>query len=234
MLSPSQFVAICFLGMVCLGPVAFYCCWLASVNRRERPVVLHAGWDFVALIAALFGFLLLGGAFLISLAVADAKLFPSGDVERFRSLWEVNWFSWLLLFLGYLAFVSLIVAGVFHKLGRSLAIYNLDEASASGAIEHAFQAAGYTVQRKGNTWSLDSKFLELRAFHGTRHVGVRFLKPKDERTPRIESLLRQQLAATPTVENPAASWFASVATGLVILVVGLVGMIGYFVFFGRR
>jgi hypothetical protein len=233
-LSPAQFVTLCFSGLFCLAPVSFYLCWLAGVNRRDRPTVVAGHWDFAAVLASLFGFLLVGGVLLLSLASSDARLFTGGNVDRLKVVFEQQWVTWMLLLVGYAALVG--VAASVGARGRRhwLSVYNLDADTAERVIEAALERSGLVARRQGNLWADDRRLVEARTFHGTAHTTIRILCPHDRQREEIERHLRSELAATESGPGPAAPWFSSVAVGSVILVVGFVGLIAYFVFFPPR
>lgn len=232
-LSPAQFVTLCFAGLFCLAPVSFYLCWLAGVNRRDRPTVVAGHWDFVAVLGSLFGFLLVGGVLLLSLASNDGRLFTGGNVDRLKMVFEQQWMTWMLLLVGYAALVG--VAGSVGARGRRhwLSVYNLDADTAERVIEAALERSGLVARRQGNLWADDRRLVEARTFHGTAHTTIRILCPHDRQREEIERHLRSELATTETGPGPAAPWFSSIAVGSVILVVGCVALIAYFVFFGR-
>jgi hypothetical protein len=47
--------------LVCLFPLAVYALVLGYVNGRRRSVLVNGSWDFVGVLAALSGFVLVGG-----------------------------------------------------------------------------------------------------------------------------------------------------------------------------
>ncbi len=233
MLSPAQFVTLCFTGLFCLAPVAFYLCWLAGVNRRDKPTVVAGHWDFAAVLASLFGFLLVGGVVLLSLVSNNGQLFTGGNVDRLKMVFEAQWLTWLALLIGYAALIG--IAASVGARGRRhwLSVYNLDADTAERVIEAALERSGLIARRQGNLWADDRRLVEARTFHGTAHTTIRILCPHDRQREEIDRHLRSELAATEGGPGPAAPWFSSVAVGSVILVVGFVGLIAYFVFFGR-
>lgn len=237
MLTPAQFVSACFAVLFCLAPVSFYLCWLAGVNRRDRPTVIGGTWDFVAVLASLTGFLIVGGVLLLSLASSDARLFTGGNVDRLRMVFEQQWMTWLMLLVGYAALVG--IAATVGAKGRKhwLAVYNLDADSAERVIDAALERSGLPAKREGNLWVETTpggrRLVEAKTFHGTAHTTIRVVVPHDRQREEIERHLRSELAATETGPGPAAPWFTSAAVGSVIVVVGTVALIAYFVFFVR-
>ena len=230
MLSTAQFVSLCFAGLFCLAPVSFYLCWLAGVNRRERPTVISGTWDFAAVILALSGLLIAGGVLLLSLVSNNGQLFTDGNVARLRVVFEEQWMTWLMILIGYAALIG--VAATAGVKGRKhwLSVYNLDADAAERAIELALERSGLTARRQGNLWADDRRLVEAKTFHGTAHTTIRILCPHDRQREEIERHLRSELAAAETGPGPAAPWFTSAAVGSVIVVVGFVALIAYFVF----
>lgn len=233
MLSPAQFVALCFAALVGLAPVSFYLCWLAGVNRHDRPTVVAGVWDFAAVLGALSGCFLIGGVLVLSLASSDPKLFTGGNVDRLKMVFEVQWLMWLVLFIAYA--LGLGVIALISVKGRRhwLAVYNLDADTADRMVESALERSGLTAKRMGDVWSDGRRLVVAKTFHGTAHTTVRIVCPDPRQREEIERHLRSELAAVETGPGPAAAWFSSLAVGSVIMVVGLVALIAYFVFFPR-
>ncbi len=233
MLSPAQFVTICFAGLFCLAPVSFYLCWLAGVNRRDRPTVVAGHWDFAAVLCALAGFLLTGGVLLLSLVSSNGQLFTGGNVDRLKMVFEAQWLTWLALFIGYAALIGIAATAGARGRQRWLVVYNLDADTAERVIDNALERSGLTAKREGNLWADDRRLVEAKTFHGTAHTTIRIVCPHTRQREEIERNLRSELAGVEGGPGPAAPWFSSVAVGSVILVCGFVGLIAYFVFFGR-
>src|SRR5258708_13595199 len=47
--------------LLCLIPVTLYCLFFAWINSRERSLLVNGSWDFVGILFAASGFLILGG-----------------------------------------------------------------------------------------------------------------------------------------------------------------------------
>jgi hypothetical protein len=236
----SPFLSLCFAGLFCLAPVSFYLCWLASVNRRDRPTVVAGGWDFAAVLLALSGCLIAGGVLLLSLAANDGRLFTGGSFARLRETWGQQWAAWLFLLVGYAALLGIVAAAGAAKRRHSLAVYNLDADTAGRVVGTALERSGLGFAREGDLWVEDNpaqpggrRLVEAKTFHGTAHTTIRLLCPHDRQREEIERHLRSELASTDTGPGPAAPWFTSIASGSVVVVVGFVGLIAYVVFFGR-
>lgn len=226
----SFLVSVSFAAMLCVAPLAFYLCWLAAVNRRDRPTVVAGGWDVVGLAAGLSGFLILGGLMLLSIAMSDPRLFTRGDFQALRAVWEVQWLTWTAVFVGYFGLIALALLAAVRGKGRWLSVYNVDPAVADAAVDAAVERAGLTAVRQGHLWADGRKLVEVAPFHGTRHVSVRILCPHPRQAEEIERHLRIRLDDFRSPLNPAAAWFSAVATGSVLAVIGFVGVVAYSIF----
>ncbi|MCU0704733.1 MAG: hypothetical protein MUF18_12215 [Fimbriiglobus sp.] len=237
MFTPAQVVAVCFAVLFCLAPASFYLCWLSSVNRREKPTVVAGAWDFAAVLGAVSGFLIVGGVLLLSVASSDGRLFTGGNIDRLKIVFEEQWRNWLMMLVGYVTLLGLAVTFGIKGRARWLAVYNLDADNAGRMIAAALERSGLDAQRKGNLWREPGgnghRLVEAVTFHGTAHTTIRLLCPHERQREEIERHLRGELEAAETGPGPAASWFTSVAVGSVLLVVGCVGLIAFFTFFGR-
>lgn len=233
----AQLIAVCFAGLFCLAPLSFYLCWLAGVNRRAQPTVVSGLWDFVGVFAALLGFLLVGGAVLLSFVSNNGRLFTDGNADRLKMVFELQWLTWLVLLIGYTGLVLIVVAAGLRGRRHSLAVYNLDADAAERVIVAALERSGLPARRMGDLWvetaANGRRLLEVKTFHGTAHTTIRLVCPHGRTREDIERHLRSELAATETAPGPAAPWFTSTAIASVMVVLACVGMIAFVVFFGR-
>lgn len=233
----AHLIAACFAALFCLAPLSFYLCWLAGVNRKDKPTVVSGVWDFVGVFAAVFGFLLVGGAVLLSFVSNNGRLFTDGNVDRLKMVFELQWLTWLLLIIGYTGLVLVVVLTGLRGRLHSLAVYNLDADTAERVVVAALERSGLPARRMGNLWvetvANGRRLLEVKTFHGTAHTTIRLVCPHGRTREDIERHLRSELAAAETGPSPAAPWFSSIAIASVMVVLACVGMIAIVVFFGR-
>ncbi len=232
-LTPAQFVGLCFGGLCCLAPVSFYFCWLAGVNRRPHPTAVAGAWDFVGVMAALSGFLLAGGLLLLGVAVNDPRFLTGGTFDKLRDVWERQWLTWLLLLIGYTVLVGGGIALGIRGRRHALSVYNLDADTAGRVVTTATERAGLTAKREGNLWTDSRPLVETHTFHATAHTTLKIVCPEKRVREDLERHLRSEILGVACEPSPAAAWFTSAAVGSVIFVVGVVGMIAWFVFTGR-
>jgi len=215
-------MVLCFAGVVCVGPLAIYLCWLAGVNRRRTPTVVTGGWDFARLYAALSGFLLVGGVLLLSLVQNDSRVLARGDWAQLRVNWGQERVTWTFAMVGYLLLVIGVAALVTAARARTLSVYNVTPAAADRAVESALEKAGLPTLRHGNRWGDGVPLVEVAPFHGAAHVGIHLLSNSRQTRDELERHLRPALEALPAPDNSAAPWLTSLASGAVMLLVSFV------------
>jgi hypothetical protein len=116
--------------LVFLFPLALYCFFLAYLNRRQRPTMVSGPWDFVGVLFAASGFLLVGGpealsAFYERQRFAWARGEP-GSLPEGEDSQLYFWLGlWALYFVGVLAWAGLML---WRRRGVT-AIYNIDPAT---------------------------------------------------------------------------------------------------------
>ena len=231
-MSSSQLIAACFAALCCLMPLTFYLCWLASVNKKSHPTVVSGRWDFAMVLAALSGFILVGGALLLTLVQSDTRFFMRGNFEQLREGWEQSSAAWLLVALGYLLLVIGTAALTLTNRTRWLSVCNVDATIAERAIERALELSLITnATRYGNRWTHGPGILDVVAFRGMSHVTIRLLSESAETRAELERHLRAELAACAGADNPAAAWIGTLAGAGVLLNLCLVGLTVYVIYF---
>ena len=231
-MSSTQLITVCFAALCCIMPATFYLCWLASVNKKSQPTVVSGKWDFVLVLAALSGFLLVGGALLLTLVQSDTRFILRGNFEQLREGWGQNAIAWLLVAVGYVLLVVGTASLTLTNRSRWLSVYNVDAANAERVIDSALERSRIqNVTRYGNRWADGRGILEMVPFHGMSHVTIRLLSQSPEARAEIEKQLRAELATTGTAENGAAAWIGTLAGAGVLLNVCLVGMAIFVLFF---
>ena len=144
-----------------LLPLAAYLFVLAWINRQPRPVVVSGTWDFLGLLFASSGFLLLGGPAVLSSLnecwrrfwllgdgsglpkwlFGDGRSLPNG-LDHYRD-------AWLLLAAGY--FVA-VVAGSGWMLARRrrlTCVFNVEPGAVEASLEETYRHLGlHPAQRR--------------------------------------------------------------------------------------
>lgn len=139
--------------LACFFPVAIYLLVLGSINRRRNPLLISGVWDFIGLLFAASGFLLLGGPAILS-----------SLNERWRNYWLLGktgspaanpdgaWPFWV--FLSFLYFV-IVVGGSAYLLWRQrslTSIYNVEPGVVQRCLESVFEQLRLSPVRSGNLY----------------------------------------------------------------------------------
>jgi hypothetical protein len=228
----SVILALCMGGIACCTPLTLYLFWLANLNRRGRPTPVAGPWDFVALLAGLSGFLVIGSGLLLTAVVARSRLWGGHSFEELRDSWGHERTAWAVALAAYLAAAGLLVGLTLAARRRSLVAYNADLPAAEAALGHVFDDLGLPVKRFGNLWTdADGRGLvEAVPFHLFRNVTFRLLTADPRLREELDRRLRAAVAARPAGDNPVAPWLATTAVSLFVTVLCCVVLIGAAVF----
>jgi hypothetical protein len=130
-----------------LFPVAVYLLVLGRVNRRRTPLRVSGVWDFVGLLGALSGFLLVGGPAVLS----------SLSSPNWRSFWvtgqppqEQGWPLWVVLAAAYFVVVAGGTAFLFWYQRHLTAIYNVEPGALERLLGQICRDLGLTPVRSSN------------------------------------------------------------------------------------
>jgi hypothetical protein len=134
-----------------LFPLAVYCLILGLVNRRRHPLMVSAAWDFVGILFAASGFLVLAGPVLLT-----------GFSDRWRLFWLVGQArgldvggtedAWHVLAVAYFVVVVGVSAYVLWRRQSQTAVYNVNTAVFDEVLAGALDATGLTWSRAGNRY----------------------------------------------------------------------------------
>lgn len=137
-------------------PVAIYLLVLGGINRRRYPLMVSGVWDFVGILFASSGFLLVGGPVILSTV--------TGSNERWRMFWltgrpgsglssfDILWQTWLFFSVLYFA---TIVAGSAYILWRQrhlTSIYNAAPALVERCLEQVLEKLQLQPVRSGGLY----------------------------------------------------------------------------------
>jgi hypothetical protein len=138
-----------------LLPFSVYLLVIGMINRRPHPVVVPGTWDFVGLVFAASGFLLVGGPAVLSSGSEGWRmfwLFGSRDALPARdgavALWSVL----------AAAYFAVVVCGVILLLFRRralTAVYNVEPDAFEKALARVFGALRLNPIRSGNLFVFD-------------------------------------------------------------------------------
>lgn len=228
------------LFLVFLFPLAVYLLVLASINRRDRPLLVAGVWDAIGLSFALSGVLLWVRPAILG-TIYERGLVPGTSDQpqrRFEEIWTLYPFVWITYYLLVLAGQAMMILGRVNK----TSVYNVDAAALERLVVDCLRQRGYEVSASGGLIffetpatvgteivagvseepprRLPTGAVELEAFNSLRHVTLHwFVKDLRLRT-QLEGDLERRLGEASAAENPATTWLLGVSSmlfGLVIL-----------------
>jgi hypothetical protein len=140
-LNPIVYGLFAFLAF--LFPVAVYFLALAVINGRRRPTVISGPWDFVGVLFATSGFLLVGGPWILTnLNTEWRNLLLQGRFGGLNGQSSQWWYVWIGVWIVYFAAV---VAGAVYLLRRRrlvTVIYNAEPAIVEEALAQTLDRLG--------------------------------------------------------------------------------------------
>lgn len=219
-----------------LLPLACYLLALGLINRRSYPLVVSGVWDFIALLGAVAGFLLLGGPLIIERLAERLVL---GWLAHPRTGEETITPVQLKLLLGAIYFV-VVAGGTAFLLARQrhfTSIYNVDLEQLEEALEEAFGRRGLQPLRSGRTFffraadavegAAPAAVLELEPFGAFRHVTLRWDPATGPMRVEVEEELARHLADSPTEPGEVSFWLT--LAGLFLFGLALIGAVAHLV-----
>ncbi len=141
--------------LACFFPVAVYLLILGGINRRRYPLLVSGVWDFIGLLFALSGFLLLAGpAILASLSERGRNFWLLARINGLPASLDGSWRSWVWAALSILYFVLVVAGSAFllRQQRRLTAIYNADAGLVQRCLEHIFEQMRLHPVRSGNLY----------------------------------------------------------------------------------
>jgi hypothetical protein len=209
-----------------LFPLGVYCLILGFINRSTHPVLIRGTWDFLGVLFAASGFLLLGGPAILN-----------GWYEERRLAWALG-HAQLLPGLG-IALWALYFTAVGGGSGWLLwsrrhvtVIYNVDPASFEDVLAEVLKQLKMNGVRAGNIVLLGQDSLgnqaapqlEIEAFPAMHHVTLHWRDVAAGLRGEVEAELDRALGGVCTPSNPAGLMLFGVAACLFALTCFGVGL----------
>jgi hypothetical protein len=226
-----------------LFPVALYFLVLAMVNRCPGPVLVSGVWDFVGVLAAASGFLLLGGpAVLAGFNENWRPFFLLADPNAVKEVGTDALAFTVILSGGYLLVVIAGSAFILWTRRNTTVVYNVEPDVFHDRLQEvlANRKLPWTVQ--GRRFLLGTAVaterapavLEVSSAPWMRNVVLRW-SGDDEAGLRqqVEGELARALAGVRTEDNPMAVWLLSLSISLFCLVFGILAIILWVLFKAR-
>jgi hypothetical protein len=204
-----------------LAPLGLYLLVLGWLNRQPRPVLVPGTWDFVGVMFAASGFLLVGGPAVLS-----------SFSEGWRSFWVMGEVGSVVeglaavrrdeLLVGSLYFVLVVLTCGFTLAGRrgSTAIYNVEPGVVEAEVEAASAALGLRPARSGAVFVFgleggpEKTVLHVETFAAMRHVTLRWDAAASPLRAAVEAELDRRLDRVGPAYHETGSWLTLAGAGL--------------------
>jgi hypothetical protein len=223
-----------------LVPASLYCLYMSMLHHRNQPTMISGPWDFVGVLAALSGFLLIGGStliFSIHTIVRDYWLL-GGTLEELRSVFaKAGALTFGIWGAYFLALVGGSV-GLLRSRRRVTVVYQIAPLELEELLAAALDRLKLPSSHIGARWFLGSaekaKTPEISAAHAVgvieidgssamRYVTLRWQRGSDRLRQDVEAEIGRDLAALVLPSGPAATWFMTVAGALFTIMIFLLG-----------
>ena len=218
------------LFLTFLFPLGIYLLILASINRRERPLMVAGVWDGIGLALGLSGILLGLGPVLLG-TLYERGLVPGADSSgrNFADVWTLYPWIWTAYYVCVLVGQALMIVSRRNK----TSVYNCDGAGIENlliaCIEHrdfgitSTELGVFIFEPKAQgppSLGFPGGAVQIEHFTATRHATLHWFV-KQESTRRIlEADLNVRLDEAIAETNPTASWLLG-ASGFLFAIVFL-------------
>ncbi|MFO0970001.1 MAG: hypothetical protein U0793_30990 [Gemmataceae bacterium] len=142
------------MTLICLAaslfPLALYLFFLAGLNRRHHPVLLHGFWEALGLLFALSGFFLVTGPALLNELYARELL--AVPIERdSEAPFEEILFKWRVLWLIYFVAVVVLAGTLIVSRMRRRGVYNVDMEGFRAGLARTLEELALSSRAEGST-----------------------------------------------------------------------------------
>ena len=142
--------------LLCLIPVTLYCLFFAWINSRERSLLVNGSWDFVGILFASCGFLILGGPAILE-GVFDR--YQRAQVRAGAPLHEnLDFYIWHGMKRVYFAGIVGGAAWVLRRRRKYTLAYNVDPEAFSRQLISILDKKGLNWLRSENSFFVKNAF----------------------------------------------------------------------------
>jgi hypothetical protein len=229
-----------FIVLAFLFPLMVYCLVLAVLNRRPHPVIVAGPWDFLGVVLALSGFLVVGGpAILSNLTTSSHGLFAAAPAAAGESGVNPRQVFLVLLLVLYFAGLAGAIVVVLRRRRDVTGVYNVAPAVFDEVFGQVLDQLGFSWTRAGNRFYLrvsepvpavgvekltaleTQAVIEVDPFPLMHHVSVRWDEADRPLRQEVEGELGRALSEVHTRYNPVGGWFLSATAMLFLVLVGV-------------
>jgi hypothetical protein len=150
--------------LLCLIPIIFYCLIFAWINSRERGLLVNGAWDFVGVLFAASGFLILAGPSIL------AGVFDRLQLAQVRGGAAINdvtsFYLWKALSFAYFGILVVGTIIVIRRRGSLTTAYNVDPEAFTRELMFILDHLGLHWMRSENSFFIRQKLGQKKVTNG--------------------------------------------------------------------
>jgi hypothetical protein len=224
------------LFLVFLFPLAVYLLVLASINRRDKPLMVSGTWDALGLVFALAGVYLWIGPAILGTLYERGMLPGSANLtnRRFAQIWSYYPYIWGTYYLLVLVGQASMVMSRRNK----TSVYNADSAALERLVLDCLGQRGFETSASGGMVFFKgvpataivaegqppptavTGAVEFERFAALRHVTLHWFVKEPWVRKELEVDIERRIEEASVVDNPSAVWLLTISGilfGFVIL-----------------
>ena len=210
-------------------PLSLYFFYLSALNRAPRAVVISGVWDVVGVLGALSGFLLIGGPAILSGLYEQWRMtWLLGSTYRLGEL-RSDWNGWIMFFAAYFVGVLTFAAWFILQARNRTSVYNVDAREFDQVLRRALDESSVAWKLEGHRQlhlqmgSPQPARLRWHPFSPLQHVSLSWANVSAGQREEIETRMVEILRFIRPPDNPAAGWFFTCASMLLLFSVLTLG-----------
>jgi hypothetical protein len=193
--------------LVCLLPLGLYFLFLAHLNSRKHPSLLHGTWDLACLLMGLSGFIVVGGP--VILAAFDSSLrsyLVEGTGPNSLPVPRSDVTMWSLLAAAYICGLVVALVVMFRARSRVSVLYNAQPADADNVLAGALERLHLPWRKRLGSFEIGSPDdKRAQAPVGVEHLGEANALESRPVAPLVE-VMSVQIESFPAMRNVTLRW----------------------------
>jgi hypothetical protein len=151
--------------LLCLIPIIFYCLIFAWINSRERGLLVNGAWDFVGILFAASGFLILAGPSILAGIFDRLQLAQARSGAAFND--ALSFYLWKGLSLAYFCTVVIGTIVVIRRRRSLTTAYNVDPEALTRELVFILDQLGLRWVRSENSFFIKMGLIQKESVNGS-------------------------------------------------------------------
>jgi hypothetical protein len=222
-------LSLCAAGVTATTPATLYFFWLHYLHRRGCSTVVSGRGDFLALLAGLSGFLLVGLILTVVMITtwwqAGGRIWDTSTFSAVRDNLGTGAWAWLGTTLGLASLLGVLAWRGLRRRRMQLSIYHATEKDADLALAEVCEKLGLSAMRTGQLWSDGRGLFEVTPFYAGRHLTITILAADPRLAEELLREIRSAFDGRAAGDSPLASWLLTAAASSLVTAFCFVGLI---------